>query len=322
MLVLSRSDVEALLDPDALIDAVGSAMADLSAGAASMPPRIAATIPERDALLGAMPAYLPSAGVLACKLVDVFPGNDAQGMDTHQAVIMCFDPENGAPLALMDGTAITAHRTAAGSALATRLLAREDARVLTIVGTGVQARMHASYLPRVRTFEEEVRVAGRTPERVSGLASALTAEGRPARAYRTIEEAVRGADVVCLCTHSPFPVIRREWLAAGAHVNSVGFNTEGPEVDEPTVREARVVVEYRPSSLAPPPSGPVDLQGLGPDDVVEIGEIVLGEHPGSTSRDELTLYRSGGVAVQDAAAAGLVLRRAAKDGRVGTRIEI
>jgi alanine dehydrogenase len=320
MIVLSRSEVEELLDPDELIEALASAMADLSAGAASMPSRIAATIPDRDAMLGAMPAYLASNDVLACKLVDVFPGNASMGMETHQAVVMCFDPKDGTPLALMDGTAVTAQRTAAGSALATRLLAREDARVLTIVGTGVQARAHADYVPRVRTFDE-VRVVGRTPDRVTALATFLTAEGREATAFDSVEEAVRGADVVCLCTHSPAPVISREWLADGAHVNSVGFNTEGPEVDAATVRDARVVVEYRPSSLAPPPAGPVDLQGLRPDDVVEIGEIILGTHPGRTSGDELTLYRSGGVAVQDAAAAGLVLTRARKL-NVGREIEL
>jgi ornithine cyclodeaminase/alanine dehydrogenase-like protein (mu-crystallin family) len=320
MLVLSRSEVEELLDPDELIEALASAMADLSAGAASMPSRIAATIPDRDAMLGAMPAYLASNDVLACKLVDVFPGNASMGMETHQAVVMCFDPKDGTPLALMDGTAVTAQRTAAGSALATRLLAREDARVLTIVGTGVQARAHADYVPRVRTFDE-VRVVGRTPDRVTALATFLTAEGQEATAFDSVEEAVRGADVVCLCTHSPAPVISREWLADGAHVNSVGFNTEGPEVDAATVRDARVVVEYRPSSLAPPPAGPVDLQGLRPDDVVEIGEIILGTHPGRTSGEELTLYRSGGVAVQDAAAAGLVLTRARKL-NVGREIEL
>ena len=168
MLVLSRSEVEALLEPDELIDAVGGAMADLSAGRASMPPRIAAMVPDRDALLGTMPCFLPSAGVLACKLVDVFPGNGALGMETHQAVILCFDPTDGRPLALMDGTAITAQRTAAGSALATRLLAREDARVLAIVGTGVQARSHAAFVPRVRRFSE-TRIGGRNLVRAAEL---------------------------------------------------------------------------------------------------------------------------------------------------------
>ena len=320
MLVLSRADVEAVLDPDALIEAVAAAMADLSAGRASMPKRVAALVAERDALLGAMPAYLPSAGVLACKLVDVFPRNAEIGAETHQAVIACFDPENGRPLALMDGTAITAQRTAAGSALATRLLAREDARVLAIVGSGVQARAHVEYVTRVRTFRE-IRVGGRTPERAAALATALTAGSRAVIASPTIQDAVRGADVVCLCTHSPEPVIRREWLAAGAHVNSVGFNTAGPEVDAASVRDALVVVEHRESSLAPPPVGPVDLQGLSPDDVVEIGELVAGTRAGRSSPDQLTLYRSGGVAVQDAAAAGLVLAAARRAAR-GTLVDL
>jgi ornithine cyclodeaminase len=309
MLILSREEVESLLDPDALIEALATAMADLSAGRASMPQRVAAVIPELDAFLGAMPAYLPSAGVLACKLVDVFPRNAERGLHTHQAVIVCFDPRDGSPVALMDGTGITAQRTAAGSALATRLLARDDSRVLAVVGSGVQARSHLEYVTRIRTFEE-IRVAGRTPERVSALAAALTAAGRPVIPAASIEEAVGGADVVCLCTHAAEPVIRRDWLADGVHVNSVGFNTAGPEVDAGTVRDALVVVEHRASSLAPPPSGPVDLQGLEPQDVVELGELVAGLHPGRSSPRQLTLYRSGGVAVQDAAAAGLVLDRA------------
>jgi ornithine cyclodeaminase/alanine dehydrogenase-like protein (mu-crystallin family) len=320
MLVLSREDVEELLDPDALIEAVASAMAELSAGRASMPARIAAMVPDRDALLAAMPAYLPSSGVLACKLVDVFPGNAVLGMDTHQAVIACFDPGNGRPLAVMDGAAITAQRTAAGSALATRLLAREDADVLAIVGTGVQARSHARFVPRVRAFTE-IRVAGRTPERVESTAATLTGEGRPAVPSRSVQEAVAGAHVVCLCTHSPEPVIRRGWLSEGAHVNSVGFNVAGAEVDADTVQDSFVVVEHRESSLAPPPSGPADLQGLRPEDVVEIGELVAGSHPGRTSPGQLTLYRSAGVAVQDAAAAGLVLRRAA-EARRGLSVDI
>src|SRR3954452_8978783 len=148
MRVLSRQDVEALLDLDRLVDALAAAMADLSAGTASMPPRIAARVLHQEAILGAMPAYLPSAGVLASKLVTLFPNNAALGMHTHQAVIIALDPETGTPLALMDGTYITAVRTAAGSALATRLLARPDSAVLAILGTGVQARSHARALVR------------------------------------------------------------------------------------------------------------------------------------------------------------------------------
>ena len=156
MLVLSRAEVEELLDLDELIDALARAHVELSAGAASMPPRIAA-FAGGDGLLGAMPAYLPSAG-LGCKLVSLFPHNVDR--PTHQAEIVIFDPENGTPAAVMDGTYITAMRTAAAAALATRVLAREDVRVLAILGTGVQSRAAQEMFPRVRDFAE-IRVAGR-----------------------------------------------------------------------------------------------------------------------------------------------------------------
>ena len=153
MLVINRHGVEELLDLDALVGALATAMADLSAGRASVPPRNFALV-DRSGLLAAMPAYLPTQKVLAAKLVLVFAGNTSRGLETHQAVVAVFDPETGVPLALIDGASITALRTAAGSALATRLLAREDARVLAIIGTGVQARSHARALPRVRHITE------------------------------------------------------------------------------------------------------------------------------------------------------------------------
>ena len=242
MIFLSEAEVRELLDLDELVDALAAAHKDLSAGAASMPPRIAALVEERQGLLGVMPAYLPSAG-LACKLVTLFPQNTDR--HTHQAVIAVFDPDNGTPLALMDGTYITATRTAAGSALATRLLAREDAEVLAILGTGVQAHSHARALPRVRAFTE-IRVAGRDRARAEALASEL---GPHARAVDSYEEAIRGADVVAATTHTLEPVVRREWLAPGAHVNSVGLNPRGREVDEQTVADALIVVESRESAL-------------------------------------------------------------------------
>src|SRR5437763_12545867 len=166
MLILNRAEVRELLDLDALVDALAAAHADLSAGRASMPPRTAALVDEHQGLLGVMPSYLPSTG-LACKLVTLFPRNTDR--ETHQAIICVFDPANGTPIALMDGTYITATRTAAGSALATRLLAREDASVLAILGTGVQARSHARALPRVRSFAE-IRVAGRDRARTEEFA--------------------------------------------------------------------------------------------------------------------------------------------------------
>src|SRR5579884_3339703 len=195
MLFLSRADVESLLDLDELIDALARAHVELSAGSVSMPARIAAFTP--DGLLGTMPAYLPSAG-LGAKLVSVFPRNRPP-LPTHQALIALFD-ERGLVSAVMDGTYITAMRTAAAAALAAKLLAREDARVLAILGTGVQSRAAQEMFPRIREFTE-VRVAGRGE----------------------YEDAVRGADVVHATTHSPDPIVVADWLADGVHVSSVGY---------------------------------------------------------------------------------------------------
>jgi ornithine cyclodeaminase len=313
MLVLSQADVRDLLDLDALVDALASAHVDLTAGEASMPPRVAARVDEHDALLGVMPAYLPSAG-LACKLVTLFPRNTDR--ETHQAIICVFDATSGTPVALMDGTYITATRTAAGSALATRLLAREDARVLAILGTGVQAHSHARALPRVREFDT-VRVAGRDPKRVEAFATEIGAV--PAASY---EDAIRGADVVAATTHAKEPVVRRDWLSPGVHVNSVGLNPSGREIDEATVADALVVVESRASALAPPPAGAPELAGIDPGHIhADLGELVTGARPGRRSREEITLYKSVGVAVQDAAAAALVLA-AARERSVGREIEL
>jgi alanine dehydrogenase len=316
LLVLTERDVEELLDLDELREAVAAAMADLSAGRASMPPRVAALVEDKRALLGAMPAFLPSAGALTTKLVTLFPENVDR--PTHQAVILAFDPETGTPLALMDGTHVTATRTAAGSALATSLLARDDARVLAVLGTGVQARTHARAIARVREIQE-IRIAGRSREKAEALATEL---GAWARAVGSYEEALAGADVVAATTHSEEPVVRRAWLAPGTHVNSVGLNPAGREVDDGTVAEALLVVESRESALAPPPAGSPDLAGIDPTRVhAELGELVSGARPGRSNPDELTLYKSVGVAVQDAAAAALVLARARERG-LGVQVEL
>ena len=300
MIALGRAEVEALLEPEALIAAVRSALLDVSAGSASMPTRIAAFSPS--GLLAAMPAYLPSLGVLAAKLVAVFPGNATA--PTHQAVIVVLDPQDGTPLALLDGTSITAQRTAATSALATLLLAREDAAVLAIVGTGVQAESHARYLATVRKFRE-VRVAGRNPARAQALAARLGAVAMP-----DIESAVRGADVICATTHAKEPLVRRGWLKAGAHVNSVGLHAEGSELEASVLRDALLAVESRASAFAPPPAGAFDLRGLDAAAAVELGELAAGTRAGRRSAEQITVYKGVGVAAEDAAAAALVLRLA------------
>ena len=326
MLVLSAAEVAALLDLDQLVDAVATAMDDFSHGRTSMPSRVAAVVDERHAMLLAMPAFLPSAGALTTKLVSLFPENTTA--PTHQAVICCFDPDTGTPLALMDGTHITATRTAAGSALATRLLARPSARVVSIIGTGVQARSHAHALSRLAGIEV-IQVTGRDPSKAAALADELHGVGIAASAAASIEDAVRTADVVCVATHADEPVIRRAWLRPGTHVNSVGYNTSGVgEIDVETIRAARLVVESRASALAPPPSGPVDIHRAISSGAItaehvyaEIGELVSGDRPGRTDDAQLTLYKSVGVAVQDAAAAALVLANARARGG-GTVVDL
>jgi ornithine cyclodeaminase/alanine dehydrogenase-like protein (mu-crystallin family) len=320
MLVLTGAEIETLLDLDALIDALAPAMADLSAGHASVPQRVAALTP--DGLLGAMPGYVPSSGMLMSKLVTLFPGNVA--LPTHQAVILAFDPKTGAPTALLDGTSITALRTAAGSALSTRLLARPDAETLAILGTGVQARSHARAVSRVRPIRR-IRIASRDPARAKALAAELatTLPTEPAESY---QDALAGADIVCATTHASEPVVRREWLHPGAHVTSVGYNPTGRELDDATVAEALVCVESRSAVLAPFPAGSNDLLEPIRDGLItaehihaELGELVLGVKPGRTTPDQLTVYKSVGVAVQDAAATALVLA-AARGRGVGREI--
>jgi ornithine cyclodeaminase/alanine dehydrogenase-like protein (mu-crystallin family) len=326
MLILSRAEVESLLDLDRLVEAVAAAMVDVSRGRASMPARVAATIADRHAMVAAMPAFLPSSGALATKLVGVFPENTHR--PTHQAIICCFDPADGAPLAVMDGTHVTAARTAAGSALATRLLARPGAQVVTVIGTGVQARSHARAMARLPGVRR-VQTAGRDPARAKALADELLESGTAATAVTSVEDGVRSADVVCAATHAVEPVVRRAWLRPGTHVNSVGYNTAGEgEVDTETVRDALVVVESRSSALAAPPAGAVELgraieRGAIEADHVhaEIGEIVAGDRLGRTDDGQLTLYKSVGVAAQDAAAAALVLEAARARG-VGTEVEV
>lgn len=326
MLILSRTEVESLLDLDRLLDALAAAMVDLSGGRASVPSRVAATVADRRAILAAMPAFLPSSAALTAKLVSLFPENTDR--PTHQAIICCFDPANGAPLAVMDGTYVTAARTAAGSALATRLLARDGARVVSVIGTGVQARSHARAAARLPGVQV-VQVAGRDHDKAMALVDDLRESGIAATALPSFEDAVRSADILCAATHAAEPVIRREWLRPGTHVNSVGYNTAGEgEVDVQTIRDALVVVESRSAALAAPPAGAVELGraiergAIGADHIhAEIGEIAAGYRAGRTDDRQLTLYKSVGVAVQDTAAAALIWEAARARG-VGTEIEI
>jgi ornithine cyclodeaminase/alanine dehydrogenase-like protein (mu-crystallin family) len=264
--------------------------------------------------MGAMSGYVPGVA-LEVKLVSVFPGNHHLGVPSHQALITLFDEKDGAPLAVMDGTYITAIRTGGAAAVAARALAREDAHVLAILGAGVQGGSHLETFKRVREFSE-IRIASRDHNK----ASALAAQHPNARVAGSFEEAVRGADVVACCTDAREPVIRREWLKPGTHVSSVG-GTFGPELDKETVASSRIFVEWRGAALNPPPAGAHELQGLDPEKLTEVGEVLAGKRPGRTTADEITVYKSTGHAVEDAATARLVYDRARAEG-AGTTLAL
>jgi ornithine cyclodeaminase len=310
VLVLSRAEVRSLLDLDELLGALERAFVDLSAGRASVPPRIAAQTEK--GFLAAMPGY--ADGILETKLVSVFAGNHELGLPSHQATIALFDDETGKPLALMDGTEITAVRTAAASAVATRALARPDARVLAVLGAGVQARSHVDAVTRVRDFDD-VRIASRDAEHARALAAEVGGT-----AYDSFADAIAGADVVCACTDAGSPIFGADSLEPGMHVTSVGASRDGPELDPAVMRAGLLAVESRVAFEAYP-AGAHELQGLDPDDAVELGELLAGTREGRTSPEQITVYKSTGHAVEDAAAAGLVYRRALADG-VGTEVEL
>jgi ornithine cyclodeaminase/alanine dehydrogenase-like protein (mu-crystallin family) len=312
LLYLSQADVEKLLDVDEMLQAIERALVLFSSGVTSVPPRSAAQAP--DGLLGVMAGFVPGVA-LEVKLVSVFPGNHGREVPSHQALIALFDEKDGTPLAVMDGTYITAIRTGGTAAVATRALSRADSHVLAILGAGVQGGSHLDTFTHVRDFTE-IRVASRDHAK----ASALAARHPKAGVAASFEAAVNGADVVALCTDARQPVIRREWLKEGAHVSSVG-GTFGPEIDPETVAAGKLFVEWRGAATNAPPAGAQELQGIDVSRITEVGEVLAGTRPGRTSDHDLTIFKSTGHAVEDAATASLVYARALHEG-AGRRLPL
>lgn len=313
LLLLSREEVQSLLDLEELLEGLADGFIALSDGLVHSPPRIELGGEGAGHLL-LKPAWLPGCP-MAVKLVSTFPGNRDRGLPTIQAVITLFDPSTGTPLAIMDGSHITAMRTAACAALSAKCLARPNARVLAIIGAGVQGQAHLTMLPRVREFSE-IRIASlRFKE-----AQALAAADARARALASYQDAVHGADVVCLCTTSGTPVISIDWLAVGAHVTSVGYAPPGGELPLEIVRTGRLVVESR-LSFEPPPAGCSELTGLDPTMGTELGNLLSGRAAGRASESELTVFKSMGHAMEDMVAAAIVYRKALQVG-VGRRVSL
>jgi ornithine cyclodeaminase/alanine dehydrogenase-like protein (mu-crystallin family) len=324
LLVLSHRDVERLLPMEECIDVMAAALADLAAGRVWQPLRFVVRPPETDTLLGLMPAYRlaprPAHGLKAAVIV---PGNPARGLDMHQGGVLLFDGETGELRALVDASAVTAIRTAAVSAVATRTLARPDARVLAILGAGVQARAHLEAMTHVASFER-ARVWSRDRARAEELAASAAAPFA-LEVAGSAQAAVEGADVVVTVTSSREPIIERAWLAPGAHVNAVGASIAAArELDGATVAAAALFVDSRESALneAGDYLFAVADQGLGPDHIrAELGEVLIGAAQGRRSAEELTVFKSVGLAAEDLASVEHLCTRARETG-VGTLVEM
>lgn len=315
ILVLDSAQIKKLLPVSECIELMADALAALARDQVFQPLRTIIRPPGARGLLGLMPAYRSGEnGAFGMKAICVFPENPAQGKDAHQGAVILFNRESGEMLALMNASEITAIRTAAVSAVATRLLAREDAERLAIIGAGVQARTHLAALACVRSLKH-ARVVARTFAHAQQLAREMQPRfGFTIEPVQTNEEAVRDADVIVTATSSLEPVIKREWISAGAHINAIGTHSPSSrEIDGATMAAARVFVDRRESALNE--SGDYLLaakEGLvTPDSIIgEIGELLVGTKTGRTSATEITLFKSLGLAIEDVACAEYLYRKA------------
>ncbi len=292
MLILDEAAVRKLLTMQALIPAMERALRALSAGEVVQPVRVMVPVADHGGFLGSMPAY--AGAQLGAKLVTLFPNN--QGVPTHHALILLFRPETGEPLVVMDGRLITEMRTGAVSAAATKMLARPNSSVLAILGSGVQAQSHLEALRLVCEFRD-IRVW--SPRNAGAFAHRFGVH-----LAQSAEEAVRGADVVVIATTSQTPILSGKWLSPGMHINAVGApQPTWRELDDDVLRKTKLYVESR--EAASYESGDVIAAGSI---FAEIGEVIAGAKAGRQSAEEITLFKSVGVAVEDLASAELVYR--------------
>ncbi len=325
MLILTRDEVERALPLGDGIAAVEEAMIASSTDDADLPLRTHLPIRGTTGKLVVMPGALGSLRVFGLKIVSKFPRPAGDRYGSHVGMVVVFDADTGLPLAMLEGGALTEIRTAAASALAARELSRPESTVLAVLGTGAQAKWHARAIPLVRPIET-IRIWGRTPAHAAALAERLRAQQQTdIRVVTTATEAVRGANIVCTTTSSPQPVLRGEWLEPGMHLNLVGSAVASTaEVDVDCVRRARFYVDSRASAAAEAgelraalAAGAVTTAHI----VGEIGEVLAGRAPGRSSRDDITLYKSLGLASQDLAA-GLRAYRNALALRLGHQLDL
>jgi len=323
-LVISQREVPSLLPMPECIDVMAETLKATSRGDTVLPLRSMMWLPDRRGLLGLMPASLGTPSVMGLKVVSVFPGNHGTEFDSHQGVVLLYEVEHGSLLAVIDATSITAIRTAAASGAATRLLAREDASDVAILGSGVQARTHLEAMRAVRPLRR-IRVWSRNPRNAQAFAARESRAGMDVEAMGTAREAVEGADLICTTTASSQPVLEGAWIRPGAHINAAGacFPT-ARELDTQAMTRARLYVDRRESTLHEAGDFiiPKNEGAIGEDHIVgEVGEALLGLVPGRRSKEEITLFKSLGIAVEDLAAAHHIYQAALARGQ-GAAIEL
>jgi ornithine cyclodeaminase/alanine dehydrogenase-like protein (mu-crystallin family) len=325
LLILNQDEVERLLPMADCITVMTDALMALAKGQVHLPLRMVVRPPEAAGLMALMPAYVSGEhAAFGVKLIGVFNGNPALGKDSHQGAVLLLSGETGEPLALMNASAITAIRTAAVSGVATRVLARADAGDLAIIGSGVQARSHLAAMTCVRSIRR-VRVVGRNPAHAQQFVRDMRAAYPfPIDAVDTIEAAVRGADLIVTATAATEPVLRREWITDGAHLNVVGASQpHAREVDVATMAASSLFVDRRESTINESGDYLFALRdgAIGPDHIqAEIGEVLMGAKPGRMRPDEITLFKSLGLAIEDLASAQYVYEQA-RQRKTGTWVE-
>jgi ornithine cyclodeaminase len=323
-LIVNHAEVAQLLPMRECIAVMEQTLTALARGDAVLPLRSVLRLPGEGNVLGVMPAYLTNPAAAGIKVITVFPGNQFAGYESHQGAVLLFEMQNGRLLSITDASAITAIRTAAVSAVATKLLARPDAGDLAILGSGTQARTHLEAMLLARSIRR-VRVWSRAFEHAHAFAAEQArAHNIAVEVMETAPQAVAGADIICTTTASKEPVLRGEWLTPGAHINAVGSSIRAArELDTRAVAQARLFVDRRESALNeagdflfPKQEGAIDdahIRG-------EIGEILAGRIAGRAAPDEITLFKSLGLAVEDVASAHHIFLRAQARG-VGTWVE-
>jgi alanine dehydrogenase len=325
MLLLSETQVQSLIEIDELIAALERSHTQYSTGRAVMPVRLVVPLPEIQGRITSMPGYLSDDQALGMKVVTYFQNNPKQGLPAILATIMLFSADTGKMIAVMDGSYITAIRTACASAMATKVLANSQTPVLAILGAGVQARAHIRALARVRKLEN-IKLYSPSGASAAAIKSELASEVDAAiEVTNSAEAAVRGADLIVTVTTAKEPILKQGWLKPGAHINAVGSHRPDlREIDGTTLACAKIVVESREAIMAE--CGDILLaikEGAISQDSIhgEIGEVLACTKVGRKSADEITLYKSVGIAIQDVATANLVYSKALARG-VGTNVEI